>query len=256
MGLNDSSSKRKRSGMDTGADAESPRKRALSAATISQSNPGSNKFKIYSPKKSGKRTEHLSSVFEFEEESLTKRLSASNPSPKSKKLKESSTPQKKDPDSSSPSKTSGIPHQASSMGVDPTAAKTLLKYASKLKPLVLMLYETFRMAVEKKELPSQKDFMTSLDKLAKSMVSFLEPFQPFWLIYESLGKMYKKSFSDLSDEDFDAMLLANNVHVAGDFEFAVTKMMNNMEIPNSLIEQIQFLTPINVTSVCHYIVFP
>jgi hypothetical protein len=53
------------------------------------------------------------------------------------------------------------------------------------------------------------------------------------------------------------MLLANNVRVVGDFEFADTEvMLNDMEVPNSLIEQIQFLTPINVTSVRRYICLP
>jgi hypothetical protein len=66
-----------------------------------------------------------------------------------------------------------------------------------------------------------------------------------------------RTFSGLTNEDFEAMLLANNVRVVGDFEFADTEvMLNDMEVPNSLIEQIQFLTPINVTSVRRYICLP
>ena len=58
------------------------------------------------------------------------------------------------------------------MGVAPGTAKTLLKYASRLKPLMLMLYEAFRIAVERKEVPSQEDFVGILDELASSMVNF------------------------------------------------------------------------------------
>ncbi len=139
--------------MNTGADKRSPTKQT---ATASQS-----------PYKSPLQGE--SSIFDYEEDSPTKRPRFSNPSSKSKRGLR--TPQKT-PDSSPPIQTPKTPRQASSLGVTSGTAKTLLKYASRLKPLVLMLYEAFRMAVERKEVPSQEDFVGILDELADSLVCF------------------------------------------------------------------------------------
>jgi hypothetical protein len=113
-----------------------------------------------------------------------------------------------------------------------------------------MLYEAFRMAVERQEvLPSQDDFVDILNELSSSLLHSLT-LRLTDHLSKNIGDVDKKAFSGLSDDHFDALLVANKVHVVGDLDFTDTeKLLENMEVPNSLIEQIQFLTSINVTSV-------
>ena len=103
--------------------------------------------------------------------------SSSKKSPHTHKTKISSnaqsphTPTTKEPSSTPFIQTPKTPRQAASLGIPSETAKSLLKYASELRPLVMLLYEVCRFGVQQKEVPSEEDFKDLLIELAKSVVS-------------------------------------------------------------------------------------
>jgi len=78
------------------------------------------------------------------------------------------------PPESSPLTTPRTPKAASKLGIPVDAAKKMLKYASRLNPLVGMIYAVTQYFTESKEdMPSREDFLPKLVDCMNSLVSTL-----------------------------------------------------------------------------------
>ena len=147
----------------------SPQKERKSKA--SQSKTTSTGDTTPSPTKEGK-SKHLKGDSSNSESESTLQSPSKR---KGSKRRQFRTPEK--PPTSSPLTTPKTPRAASKLGIPADAAKTLLKYASKLNPLVNMIYMVTQYDAEKKEdMRTREDFLSMLIDCVKSLVRYFPIF--------------------------------------------------------------------------------
>ena len=108
-------------------------------------------------------------------------LNMKSPS-KGKVLKEQvRTPSPNTQSETSPLTAPKTPKSASKLGIPPDTVKTMSKYASKINPLVRMIYTVTQYFIETKEdIPSREDFLPKLVDCVHSLVTLSSSFNIYY----------------------------------------------------------------------------
>ena len=120
----------------------------------------------------------------------------------------------------------------------------MLKYASRLNPLVGMIYAITQYFIGKNEdMPSREAFLPILVDCVNSLVHCHAYCQDTVLLD-------KKSFSALTHEDITSMWNSNNLVMKGNIKFGSSKdLLGDTKLPASFIQQLDTMYGVNVDAV-------
>ena len=124
----------------------------------------------------------------------------------------------------------------------------MLKYASRLNPLVGMIYAVTQYFTEKNEdMPSREAFLPILVDCVNSLIH-----SPMLLktYCQDTVLLEKKSFSALTREEITSMWNSNNLVDKGNIKFGSSKdLLGEIKLPASFIQQLDTIYDVNVDAV-------